>query len=189
MKNETMILPIYSTSKLVRITLAGIVVFFLIFAVSLLPAVLVLPTSKYEEISSFRPLVISNWTENRFSSAYSGGTGSSLSRRRALNLAWKRTSDANESDAWKRTESDFSSTASTTATDLATDSMENGGSTLAAFVDREYLTRVDVLVTVGRGEYQQNIVERFLDRSGGKQDNLHRICNNEPPIPDCYPDC
>ena len=122
-----MILPIYSTSKLVRITLAGIVVF-LIFAVSLLPAVLVLPTSKYEEISSFRPLVISNSTENRFSSAYSGGAGSSLSRRRALNLAWQRTGDANESDAWKRTESDFSSTASTTTTDLATDSMENGGS-------------------------------------------------------------
>ena len=61
--------------------------------------------------------------------------------------------------------------------------------TLAAFVDCEYLTRVDVLVTVGRGEYQQNIVERFLDQSGGKKDNLHRICHNEHPVPACYPNC
>ena len=61
--------------------------------------------------------------------------------------------------------------------------------TLAAFVDREYLTRVDVLVTIGRGEYQQNIVERFVKRNGGRRDNLHRICNNHHPIPACYPNC
>ena len=61
--------------------------------------------------------------------------------------------------------------------------------TLAAFVDREYLTRVDVLVTIGRGEFQQNIVDRFVSRSGGKRDNVYRICHNDHPIPACYPNC
>ena len=61
--------------------------------------------------------------------------------------------------------------------------------TLAAFVDREYLTRVDVLVTIGRGEFQQNIVERFVNQSEDKQDKLYRICNNGHPIPACYPHC
>jgi hypothetical protein len=61
--------------------------------------------------------------------------------------------------------------------------------TLSAFVDREYLTRVDVLVTVGRGAYQQNIVDRFLYYSGGRQENLHKICNNTHPVPVCYPNC
>ncbi|CAI8053552.1 hypothetical protein GBAR_LOCUS29284 [Geodia barretti] len=61
--------------------------------------------------------------------------------------------------------------------------------TLAAFVDREYLTRVDVLVTIGRGEFQQNIVERFLNRSEVKRDKLYRICNNGHPIPTYYPHC
>ena len=61
--------------------------------------------------------------------------------------------------------------------------------TLAAFVDREYLTRVDVLVTIGRGEYQQNIVDRFVQNAGGRRENLYRICHNHHPIPACYPDC
>ena len=61
--------------------------------------------------------------------------------------------------------------------------------TLAAFVDREYLTRVDVLVTIGRGEFQQNIVDRFISRSGGKRDDVYRICHNDHPIPACYPHC
>lgn len=41
----------------------------------------------------------------------------------------------------------------------------------AAFVEREYLSHVDVLVTVGRGGFQQSIVERFKNNS-----NVHRIC-------------
>ena len=61
--------------------------------------------------------------------------------------------------------------------------------TLAAFVDREYLTRVDVLVTIGRGAFQQNIVDRFISRSGGKRDDVYRICHNDHPIPACYPHC
>ena len=45
-----------------------------------------------------------------------------------------------------------------------------------SFVEREYLTsQVNVLVTVGRGAYQQSIVERFVDKNG--KHNLHRICS------------
>ena len=44
-------------------------------------------------------------------------------------------------------------------------------SAFAAFVEREYLSHVDVLVTVGRGGFQQSIVERFKNNS-----NVHRIC-------------
>lgn len=59
---------------------------------------------------------------------------------------------------------------------------------LAAFVDREYLSQVDYLVTVGRGEYQDNIVNRFVHRFSHR-DKLYRICNNKHPIPLCYPHC
>ena len=59
----------------------------------------------------------------------------------------------------------------------------------ASFVEREYLSTVDVLVTVGRGGYQDSIVKRFLKRSGGTSDSLYRICNNPPPLPECYPNC
>ena len=60
---------------------------------------------------------------------------------------------------------------------------------LAAFVDRDYLARVNALVTVGRGEHQNNIVDRFVLNQAGSTENLHRICNNHHPIPDCYPNC
>ena len=59
--------------------------------------------------------------------------------------------------------------------------------TFASFVENEYMSGVDVLVTVGRGNYQDNIVKRFLKKSGRK--NLHRICNNPQPTPKCYPNC
>ena len=60
---------------------------------------------------------------------------------------------------------------------------------IAAFVEREYLSRVDVLVTVARGGYQDSIVKRFLKNRSWKRHNLHRICNNPPPPPQCYPKC
>ena len=59
----------------------------------------------------------------------------------------------------------------------------------AAFVEQEYLSTVDVLVTVARGGYQDHTVQRFLKRSGGRRDNLYRICHNPPPLPECYPNC
>ena len=59
----------------------------------------------------------------------------------------------------------------------------------AAFVEQEYLSTVDVLVTVARGEYQDHTVQRFLKKSGGRRDNLYRICHNPPPLPECYPNC
>ena len=48
----------------------------------------------------------------------------------------------------------------------------------ASFVEREYLSHVQVLVTVGRGGFQQSIVDRFLKYS--KKKDLHRICNSLP---------
>ena len=44
----------------------------------------------------------------------------------------------------------------------------------AAAVEQEYLSRVDILVTVGRGGFQQSIVDRFVKHSG--KENLNRIC-------------
>ena len=44
----------------------------------------------------------------------------------------------------------------------------------AAAVEQEYLSRVDILVTVGRGGFQHSIVEKFMKYSG--KENLHRIC-------------
>ena len=49
----------------------------------------------------------------------------------------------------------------------------------ASLVEMEYLSGVDVLVTVGRGGFQQSVVHRFLDKSGGRTDRLHRICNTQ----------
>ena len=36
----------------------------------------------------------------------------------------------------------------------------------ASFVENEYMSGIDVLVTVGRGQYQDNIVKRFLKLQG-----------------------
>ena len=47
----------------------------------------------------------------------------------------------------------------------------------ASFVEREYLSHVQVLVTVGQGGFQQSIVNRFLKYSRGYDEHLHyRIC-------------
>ena len=56
----------------------------------------------------------------------------------------------------------------------------------ASFVEKEYMSGVDVLVTVGRGGYQESIVKRFLNNNGWKTDNLHRICHNPQPLPSRY---
>ena len=48
----------------------------------------------------------------------------------------------------------------------------------ASFVEKEFMSGVDVLVTVGRGGYQESIVKRFLKNHGWKTDNLYRICHN-----------
>ena len=50
----------------------------------------------------------------------------------------------------------------------------------ASLVEMEYLSRVDVLVAVGRGGFQQSVVHRFLDNTGGRTDRLHRICSSIP---------
>ena len=57
-------------------------------------------------------------------------------------------------------------------------SFPNSG-VFASFVEKEYLSHVQVLVTVGRGGFQQNIVDRFLKHS--KKIYIHRICNSESP--------
>ena len=48
-------------------------------------------------------------------------------------------------------------------------------STFAAFVEREYLSTSDVLVTAGRGGFQNMVVEHFLNHSN--TEHLHRVCN------------
>ena len=48
----------------------------------------------------------------------------------------------------------------------------------AAFVENNFLSHADILVTVGLGNYQQNIVDRFLKHSGGVADNLYRVCSS-----------
>lgn len=45
----------------------------------------------------------------------------------------------------------------------------------ASFVEREFLSHVDVLITLGRGGFQQSIVERFLT-NGARQKDLYRLC-------------
>lgn len=49
-------------------------------------------------------------------------------------------------------------------------------SALAAFVEREYLMHVDILVTLGTGSFQGSIVKRFLKHSDGNKHKLYRIC-------------
>ena len=49
-------------------------------------------------------------------------------------------------------------------------------SAFAAFVEREYLSRMDELVTVGSGGFSNSIAERFLRHSGHSKAELHRIC-------------
>ena len=49
-------------------------------------------------------------------------------------------------------------------------------SMFAAFVEREYLSTSDVLVTVGFGGFQMILVEQFLHRSIKNKEHLHRIC-------------
>ena len=48
-------------------------------------------------------------------------------------------------------------------------------SAFAAFVEREYLSRMDVLVTLGHGGFQNTIVGRFLKHT--KKEQLFRICS------------
>ena len=45
----------------------------------------------------------------------------------------------------------------------------------ASFVEREYLSHVQVLVAVGRGGFQRSIVNRFLKHSRGTDKYLYRI--------------
>ena len=49
-------------------------------------------------------------------------------------------------------------------------------SMFAAFVEREYLSTSDELVTVGYGGFQMILVEQFVDRSIKNKEHLHRIC-------------
>ena len=48
----------------------------------------------------------------------------------------------------------------------------------ASFVEREFLSQVDVLITLGWGGFQQSIVERF-HTSGARQKDLYRLCFRE----------
>ena len=48
--------------------------------------------------------------------------------------------------------------------------------TFAAFVEREYLSTADELVTVGIGQFQTILVEQFLQRSIKNKEHLHRLC-------------
>ena len=52
-----------------------------------------------------------------------------------------------------------------------------------SLVEMEYLSHVDLLVTVGRGGFQQSMVERFLSSSQDSTDRVHRICNTRPERP------
>jgi hypothetical protein len=55
----------------------------------------------------------------------------------------------------------------------------------AGLVELEYLSNVDVLITVGTGRYQDNTVQRFLSKSGGSRDNLYKVCCNPQPVGGC----
>ena len=59
----------------------------------------------------------------------------------------------------------------------------------AGYVEMEFLSNVDVLVTVGHGEYQNHIVKRFAKNHGGSLQNFHKICNYPPTSIHCYPHC
>ena len=49
-------------------------------------------------------------------------------------------------------------------------------STFAAFVEREYLSTADELVTIGNGGFQTILVEQFLQHSIKNKEHLHRMC-------------
>ena len=51
----------------------------------------------------------------------------------------------------------------------------------AAFVEGEYLSKVDILVTLGWGGFQNTVSQRFVRQHGGKEENLHHICNSPSP--------
>ena len=46
----------------------------------------------------------------------------------------------------------------------------------ASFVEQEYLAHVDILVTLGGGGFQRNIVRRFVNNSDHNVKHLYRIC-------------
>ena len=50
-------------------------------------------------------------------------------------------------------------------------------SAFASYVEREYLSGVDVLITLGHGEFHNSIVAMFLNRSSRNKENLHELCN------------
>jgi hypothetical protein len=50
-----------------------------------------------------------------------------------------------------------------------------------AFVEQEYLSSVDVLVTVGWGGFQHTAVRKFLERDSHNSDHLFRICSSALP--------
>ena len=50
-----------------------------------------------------------------------------------------------------------------------------------SFVEREYLSNVDVLVTVGWGGFQYTISQRFVQQHRGNTYNFHQICSSPNP--------
>ena len=51
------------------------------------------------------------------------------------------------------------------------------GAVFASFVERKYLSKADVLVTVGHGGFQDTVIKRFLEHSEANKGHLHRICS------------
>ena len=50
-----------------------------------------------------------------------------------------------------------------------------------SFVEREYLSNVDVLVTLGWGGFQYTISQRFVQQHRGNTHNFHQICSSPNP--------
>lgn len=48
----------------------------------------------------------------------------------------------------------------------------------ASFVERRFLSRTDVLITLGVGSYQESIIRRFKLYANHSSDDVHRICGN-----------
>ena len=48
--------------------------------------------------------------------------------------------------------------------------------TFVSFVEREYLSSMDLLVTLGFGGYQESVIERFLRQENHKNMHVHKIC-------------
>ena len=55
-------------------------------------------------------------------------------------------------------------------------SFPHSSNLFAAFVEREYLSSSDVLVTAGYGGFQMILVEQFLHHSIENKEHLHRMC-------------